>query len=115
MKATIQKIIEEISALSVPMDPELVQKIFINYPEFISPTLPKDLELTWTQLDFIRKLAQQGMELKGKIMDLKLHEEEITLYTERGIVLQSELTQLEVELGRLQDEISGSRAELTLL
>ncbi|RUR13973.1 hypothetical protein [Legionella sp. km772] len=115
MKATIQQIVEHISALSEPLDPGLVQKIFINYPEFTSSALPKGLEYIWTQLDLILKLAQQGVELKEIIKDLKSHEADILLYSEKGIVAQKELAALEVELTRLKNEIAECRSELTSL
>ncbi len=115
MKATIQKIIEDISALSVPMDPAQIQKIFAIYPEFTPTSPPKDLEHQWAQLVVILKLTEEGIKLKEKIDDLKLHEEEITQYTERGIVLQRELSELELELVRLQTEIMQARTELTEL
>lgn len=115
MKATIHQIVERISALSEPMDPVLVQKIFIDYPEFTSSDHPRNIEYTWTQLDFILKLAQQGVELKAIIKDLKAHEADIILYTEKGIVAQGELNALELELIQLQTAITKSRAGLTEL
>ena len=122
MKAIIQAIIREISALSLPMAPELVLDVFTRYPEPVSTSLPNDLIAICTQLDVVKKLAQQGRELQMKIKDLELHKKNLELhnkevedYSKEGIVLQHQLSLLEDDLQKLQDSISSTRAELTEL
>lgn len=113
MKATIQKVIEDIAALTLPLNPEPVLQIFNAYSDFLISNTSEHIDEQLSQLIILQQLALEGTKKIEQINDLTLYEKDFAHYAERGIVLQEELNKLDTQYLAIKEDITLSRELLT--
>ncbi|PJD94581.1 MAG: hypothetical protein CK426_07680 [Legionella sp.] len=115
MNPIIQHIITELSHLPPPIPLERIKALFDNNPAFNHLDDPACLDSFCVELNVIRQLAEEGVQLTTKLKDLRLYDEEFNQYKHSENQLQEQLHELNRTLHGIQRDIECTRKKLTSL